>query len=434
MRFQCRIGTGVQPLPPAAIRAAAPRTLPATQPTARVYKLPAYAAVAGAALLAVAGCASLDPKAVKAWTIEPVLNVAHSAESSQAYYTMGRYFDGSQAWDKAIDSYRKAIAADAHNIEAYNALGVALAQAGRFADAETTLRQAVALAPGLAHVRNNLGYVLMLAGKPGEAVAELKAAVKRDDSNVQARANLRDALAQSDASQYGAIASAAPVEATSTRTVAATLEGGEGTAQTINVPAPITAAEIPTPLAASVSVPVALQSASIPQRDAVVATTAPMTLRVVDRPTVPSLVEQVASAPSPLSTPAPKPQASPASFVAAVEPAIRLEVSNGNGVPGMAARVGHWLARQGMRTDRLSNQPRFAQQQTVIQYRNGHEEAALRIARSLPATARAESAPTTGLRSDVRVVLGRDWVQTAACLSHDTCHPVATELALADKK
>jgi lipoprotein NlpI len=390
--------------------------------------------VAGAALLAIAGCASLDSRAVKAWTIEPVLNVAHSAESSQAYYTMGRYFDGSQAWDKAIMAYRKAIAADAHNIEAYNALGVALAQAGRFADAETTLRQAVALAPGLAHVRNNLGYVLMLAGKPGEAVTELKAAVRNDAGNALARANLRDALAQSDASQYGTAAEAARSESKSTPTVAASLESSEGTARTISVPTPITAAEIPTPLAASVNVPVALQTASIAKGDATVATASPMTLRVIDTPTMPSLVEQVANAATPLATTAVKPQASPATFAPVAEPGIRLEVSNGNGVAGMAARVGRWLATQGVRTDRLSNQPRFVQQQTVVQYRDGHEQAALRIARSLPANAKAESVPRTGLRSDVRVVLGRDWVQTAACLSSDTCRPAATELALSGKQ
>lgn len=420
MRFQCRIGTGVQALPPSAIRATAPRTLPATRPIAKPSKLPAYAAVAGGALLAMAGCASLDSKVVKAWTIEPVLSVVHSAQSSQAYYAMGRYFDGSQAWDKAIDAYRKAIAADAQNIEAYNALGVALAQTGRYTDAETTLRQAVALAPDLAHVRSNLGYVLMLAGKPDEAVTELKAAVKRDGSNTLAKANLRDALAQSDASQYGALTGAAM----SARTVAVGLEGGEGTPLTISVPTPITTAEIPTPLAASVSVPVALQIA-------VVTTSAPMTLRVTDRPTMPSLVERVAGANDTPARPTTNPRASPTPLAAGGERTTRLEVSNGNGVTGMAARVGRWLATQGTHTDRLSNQPHFSQQQTVVQYRNGHEEAALRIARSLPASAKADSLPTQGLRSDVRVVLGRDWVRTAACLSQNSCQPGMNTLTAA---
>jgi tetratricopeptide (TPR) repeat protein len=120
------------------------------------------------------------PGIARAWDIEPVLSVKHTIHSSQAYYTMGRYYDGSQAWDKSIDAYRKAIAADAQNIEAYNALGVALAQSGRYADAETTLRQAIAIDPARTHMRSNLGYVLLLAGKPSEAVAELNAVVKQN--------------------------------------------------------------------------------------------------------------------------------------------------------------------------------------------------------------------------------------------------------------
>lgn len=453
-----RSGGGVQAPPQAVIQAAAPRTPQAKQPLARHSKLPGYAAVASGALLAMAGCASFDAKVVKAWTVEPVLNVVHSAQSSQAYYAMGRYYDGSQAWDKAIDAYRKSIAADAQNIEAYNALGVALAQSGHFAEAETTLRQAVALAPGLVHVRSNLGYVLTLAGKPGEGVIELKAAVKQDGSNAMARANLRDALAKSDASRYSTAATAAPSKkaeavasainpgaAVVTQSPTQDVDVSEGSLTMISVPAPVTSVEIPTPLSAAISVPRALQTASLPAPLQVAArvpatptvvsveTPAPMTLRVVDSPTVQSLVERVTSTQGARSESAPNPRISAKALPepGSKERVLRLEVSNGNGVAGMAARVGRWLATQGMPTDRLSNQPRFAQQQTVIQYRNGHEEAALRVARSLPANARAEAAPTENLRSDVRVVLGRDWVQTASCLDQNNCRPVANTVAVA---
>ena len=136
--------------------------------------------IASALLMAAAGCATPDTDRPQAWRIEAVFNVKHAIQSSQGYYTLGRYHDGSKAWGLAVDAYRKAIAIDAHNLEAYNALGVALAQSGRHADAETVLRQAVALAPELSHVRSNLGYVLMLAGKPDEAVLALKAAVLQD--------------------------------------------------------------------------------------------------------------------------------------------------------------------------------------------------------------------------------------------------------------
>ena len=403
MRFQCHIGTGFQSAPPAVIRPTTPpRALPAKlDPPAQLLKVPGYAAVAGGALLLVAGCASIDSRVVKAWAVEPVLSVMHSGQSSQAYYAMGRYLDGSQAWDKSIDAYRKSIAADAHNIEAYNALGVALAQSGRLADAETTLRQAVALAPTLAHVRSNLGCVLLLAGRPGEAVTELKAAVRQDGTNAMAVANLRDALAQLNVTQHATVGAARSAPATNA-------EASDEAPTMISVPTPITSAEIPMPLATAVSVPTALQTAATPAPELTAASVAGTSISKAKtaNPRVPEMP-------------------------AIRERAMRLEVSNGNGVTGMAARVGRWLATQGVQTDRLTNQHPFGQRQTVIQYRIGHAEAALRVARSLPANAKAEAAPTQGLRSDVRVVIGRDWVQTAACLGRDTCQPVGTAVAVA---
>ena len=366
------------------------------------YRHPHRYAIASALLMAAAGCATPDTDGPQAWKIQPVFNVKHAMESSQGYYTLGRYYDGSQAWDKAIDAYRKAITIDALNIEAYNALGVALAQSGRYADAETTLRQAVALAPALAHLRSNLGYVLLLAGKPLEALPELKAAVQQDSRNATAVANLRNALAQSEAAQLRS---------------AAANQGAVKTPEAI---------------------PVANGSETVGGALAA----APAALRVIDQPTIASLQQPVARASSTLPAEplavavplAPITSAAPTPSPGLEPPASRLEVSNGNGVAGMAASVGRWLAAQGLQTARLTNQRPFTQQQTVVEYRDGHEQAALRVARSLPTHAKAVPAPMQGLRSDVRVVLGRDWVQTAACLERNSCQPVATSVAEASDR
>ena len=48
----------------------------------------------------------------------------------------------------------------------------------------------------------------------------------------------------------------------------------------------------------------------------------------------------------------------------------------------------------------------------------------MRVARSLPGGGKALLVPTQGLRADVRVVLGRDWVPINACLKRDACQPV----------
>ena len=497
MRFQCRIESAVPGMRPVArARPAHPQRAPAAQPPTEARSssatggksmpagskpptrsrlrargsLPVRGAIAAAVVIAAAGCAALDSQVAKAWTVEPVFNVKHTIESSQAYYTMGRYFDGSREWDKAIAAYRKAIAADAQNIEAYNALGVALAQSGGYANAETTLRQAVALAPELAHVRSNLGYVLLLAGKPSEAVLELKAAVKQDGGSVTALANLRDAQAQSDAAQYGAAAASsepttmAPLASefanssaalVVTDTVSADFGGGTISLElptTVSVPTPITTAVAPAPLAVPVSTPVPLQTASLPtpqriaaapaQESATGVDTVPLALLVSDRANVASLQEAAAAVASTAPATPPGVDVPPASRVAPIvarrsgsaTQTSRLEVSNGNGITGMAARVGHWLAQQGVRTDRLTNQKPFVQRWTVIQYRDGHEQEAQRIARSLPAHATAVMPKQHLGRSDVRVVLGRDWAPTAACLERNTCQPVAVAVAAADSR
>lgn len=334
-------------------------------------------AVTVAALLALAGCAtSVEPGNALAWKVEPVLDVKHGAHSSSAYYTLGRYHDGSQAWGMAADAYRKAIAADARNVEAYNALGVALARSRRLDDAEATLRKALVMAPNSAHVRSNLGFVLLLAHRPQEAVGELQTALTLDRDNVTAQANLREAQAQSELQP--ASSPVAQVSAPPSTPPSATVE----------VPEPVTATALP----------------------------APAELHMIDHPTVaafPGSPVETAEPTVPVNVTAPP--------VAPTKVNVRLELSNGNGIEGAAARLKQWLTAEGLPVERLTNQRPFDQQHTVIQYRAGHQEAARLVARTLKMTTELGATPSTGLRSDVRVVLGHDLAQTTACLDHKAC-------------
>src|SRR5437667_2398960 len=105
MRFRCQIGEGppqmltpsqappqAMPRPVTPLRAAA--ALPRQRPPRRG---PALGVVVSAVLLGASGCATPEPKTpTKAWTIEPLLGVTHTMQSSEAYYTLGRYHDGAQ--------------------------------------------------------------------------------------------------------------------------------------------------------------------------------------------------------------------------------------------------------------------------------------------------------------------------------------------------
>jgi Flp pilus assembly protein TadD len=385
-------------------------------PSRTPSRAPVRALIACAVLIAAAGCVTTDTKdakQAKVLRVEPVFSVTHASQATQssaAYFSLGQYYEGAQAWDKAVDAYRKSVTVDANHIEAHNALGVALAQTGRYAEAEMALRLAVSKAPSRTHVRNNLGYVLLLAGKPVDAAVELKFAVEQDGNNPIAKANLRDAMTRS----------------------------GQVLALLAEFAGHSTQGKLPAAVEVVASLPNARPQAASAQAAPKAAIDQLPTMRVGFEPTLaafelsPPSLSVAASVPvavAPVATAALPPAVLSVLFPTAKPSASRLEISNGNGVSGMAARVGKWLATQGLPANRLTNQQKFAQQQTVVQYRNGHEDAALRVARSLPANAKAEASPTQGLRSDVRVVIGRDWIQTAACLEQQTCQPAVATLA-----
>jgi tetratricopeptide (TPR) repeat protein len=326
-------------------------------------------AIGGAVLAVVAGCATQDTRVTPSWRVDPVFSVSHAvdaAQQSQRYVALGRSLDESRAWDRSVDAYRMAVTADARNVEALNGLGVALAHLGLHADAEAALRQAIALAPDRTSIRNNLGYVLLLAGRPGEAAVELTTAVERDGRNTIALANLHEARTR----------------------------------------AGLPDADIPAPVAAVPAIPLPAPVAEAPAAAAI----APVPGHGADgnevRPVEPRET-RVADAGSTAT-------ASPLE-------GTRLEVSNGNGTTGMATQVSTWLAARGIPTAHVTNWPTFDQPQTVIQFRSGYEDAARRLAGLLPAPATPEAKPTPGLRTDVRVVLGRDWSRSTPCLAADAC-------------
>jgi len=84
----------------------------------------------------------------------------------------------------------------------------------------------------------------------------------------------------------------------------------------------------------------------------------------------------------------------------------RLEVSNGNGVTGMARRFRSLLGQMGIPVDRLSNDKPYKQVATTIQYSPGFEKQAASLQKALQGKAQLTSKQLAA--SDVRLVLGKD--------------------------
>ena len=99
----------------------------------------------------------------------------------------------------------------------------------------------------------------------------------------------------------------------------------------------------------------------------------------------------------------PVPAAAPAA-------AARVEIVNGNGMRGAAARVRDRLGEAAGPAARLSNRAPYLVQSTVIEYRPGCADQARAIARRMPISVQLVALSSLGAGADVRVVLGRDLV------------------------
>jgi hypothetical protein len=93
----------------------------------------------------------------------------------------------------------------------------------------------------------------------------------------------------------------------------------------------------------------------------------------------------------------------------------RLEVSNGNGVTGMARRFRGLLGQMGIPVERLSNSRPYNQVTTIIQYSPGFEKQAASLQKALQGKAQIASKQLTA--SDVRLVLGKDAQVSMAAVS-----------------
>ena len=331
--------------------------------------------------LSLVGCAMWqDAPASKprAMSIEPVFRVDDAPLPLEAYLATARYFEGSREWMRAAEAYAKASARDPMSVEAMDGLGRMLASSGRLEAAEMTLRRAVALAPDRARPRNNLAYVLLLKDEPQKALVELDEALKRDPANARARENRDEALARLAAIRSTVVAANPPM---------APSPGVIGEAQRDERPSPP-----PSP---------ALRER---EPDSVLREREPDSVpnRTSDRSPPELLPRPLAGEGGGEGLLAPSPAPS-------LLPPVRLELSNGIGTTGLAAKLDRWMVAQGMPKSRLTNQPTYDVIRTRVDYRAGQLDAARRVIASLPPGVPAQLREQPGLRGDVRVVIGRDW-------------------------
>jgi tetratricopeptide (TPR) repeat protein len=380
-------------------------------------------------------CASYQKTAdSEAWSIKPAFNVRHSTETPESFYQLGRYYQGQNRYEQALAAYQKALAIDGTFAEARNGLGVIYAMQGKQQEALEQFRLAVKQAPNAAHIHNNLGYALYLSGSYAEAANALERAVVLEPSNQAAHTNL--ALALDKAGDRG---KAVQVMAQAARPQPA--ENVPPVTQEAQQVQTGTPTPVPAPAIATTAIPSpALQQAlALPKDWGVITQAARKPVPQVEsriqavqvEPNVYELREraevqvQVVSAARHLQQTSVQPKerdrvaaqaAQPVSRVVeqqarAAAPAAkpyRIEVSNGNGVTGMARKVAGFLDGEGYSRARLTNQKPFQVTSSQVQYRSGYREQAQSLVSTLPG--KPGIAQADNLRGDItiRVVLGKD--------------------------
>lgn len=370
-------------------------------------------------------CASNQQVTEAPWMISPKIKTSNTSANPSAMYKLGRYYQGQQRDDLAIESYKKAITADHSYVEAHNGLGVIYARKGKYQAAAEAFKTALNYAPGAAHLYSNMGYAYYLQGQYTEAVSALKQATILDPSNHKALNNLGLAYAKagSKGESFQAFTQAANVE--SAHAVSVEASSLQSESSVTNAQKSVSVTEIFTNKSAVKQSDA--QALALPKNVGVIRpATASNSVQVVDSRVkliqlAPNVYElhtqpmndipvQVADIPDDVNT-----------------ALLRIEVSNGNGVTGMAAKVGTFLVDQGYPAARLTNQKPFNIKKSQIQYRNGHYAEAQLLKDSLP------ESPVLIQRSDmradvgVRLVLGKDM---STHLAYFGTKPQKTQLAL----
>lgn len=345
------------------------------------------------------------------WRVEPLYSVNNTKQSPDSLYQLGRYYQGQQRYEQALNAYRRAIAADPSFVEAHNGLGVVFAMQGRYDDAITAFRTAISNdTTNAVHLYNNLGRALYLQGSYVDAIYALEVAAALDPNNARARENLAQAYAQAKATGKLPAELAALQESPTTSTGDILPENT--TAGSIDISAALAAIEPIGEPAATFDSPAASVAENAAGYTATPATAVKSRIETVQ---VSSNVYELRERASPakLATAEVVPQPQP---VSASTVPMRLEVSNGNGVTGFAKRIGSALKDYGFPTARLTNQKPFNVAISQIQYRSGFRDEAQRLQSTLPG--KTELIQTDKLRQDIqaRLLLGKDMVAKVAQL------------------
>ena len=294
---------------------------------------------------------------------------------ADAAYVAGRQHFERGDLPAAQAAYEQALRHAPRHVNARNGLAVLHAQRGEhdaaIAQWLALTRQDGAPRPQQAYLFSNLGHAYSLDGRDAQALPVLEQACLLDPLNALAWQHLAQVLERLGQHERAALMrrQAASLREHDLRRDMAVLRG-EAAPQLVPVPAPVPEA----PAMARVEI---TQSDGMARLQRVPAAVRSVPAAVPERP-----------------------------MPAAAAPRPRLEIVNGNGVPGMAAALARSLAGAPVQVVRLANETSFQVARTRVEYRPAQEQAARQLARQLGTQVQTQAADCPA--SELRLVLGRD--------------------------
>ena len=326
---------------------------------------------------ALTGCASyFSGKEFSAYEVRPVTNIQQSESSAENLYHIGEYYQRKKQWLKALEAYQKALSLQTDYIEAHNGLGIVYATLGQYELAIDHFNKAIALDSSKSYLHNNLGYAYFLQGTYHEAELSFQAALFNDPHNGKAKKNLTLVNNKMGVIEESNNTSGVPSRSEAMISKHAVLLSAQAVSSQQLIQIAPNVYEFKTQLEMQKSV--ASNAVNDVEHDKHEA----------------QLQKNIKRS------------------------AQGIEVSNGNGVTGMARNVATQLSNAGLGQARLTNHQTFKQVQTEIYHRVSAHELAERITHLLPG--QVKLIESDNLREDInlKVLLGQDIVKNKE-LSHN---------------
>ena len=324
---------------------------------------------AACACLGLGACASHTAQAPLPTLADADADVADLADL--AYAAGRRHFDAGEL-PAAQAAYEQALRRAPRHVNARNGLAVLHAQRGEHDAAIVQwlalTRQGGAPRPQQAYLFSNLGHAYYLSGRDALALPALEQACLLDPLNALAWQHLALVLERLGQHERAAVM----------RRQAQSLQEHD--------------------LRSDVAL---LHSAAAPQPEPAEAQAAPAMARIeITQSDGMARLQRVPALPA---APLPRPSGPVAG---ASTPRPRLEILNGNGVPGMAAALARSLAGGPVQVVRLGNETGFQVTHTRVEYRPAQEPAARQLARQLGP--QVQTVPAACPASELRLILGHD--------------------------